>query len=345
VYVDDLAIASKDPKSITDALTNRHGFKLKGTGPIEYHLGMTFCHNKHGLLEIMPRRYIDKMVDTYVRLFGTKPSTKPLSPLEKGDHPEIDDSEFLDDDGTQTYQSLVGSLQWSISIGWFDIVTAVMTMSSFRAQPRIGHLKRVKRICGYLYKTKDAAICIKVGEPDYSDLAEEEYDGASTIYGDVSEILPKDAPVPLGNFVMLSHYVDANLYHDMLTGRSVTGILHYLNKMPINWYFKKQATIETATYGSELVSARLAVDQIVDLRLTLQYLRVPIREKSYLFGDNKLVVNSSAKPHLKLHKRHNALSFHWVCEAVTSHYVSFTFRDGEYNPADILSKHWGYQQV
>jgi len=34
VYVDDLAITSKDLKSITDALTNCHGFKLKGTGPI-----------------------------------------------------------------------------------------------------------------------------------------------------------------------------------------------------------------------------------------------------------------------------------------------------------------------
>jgi len=124
VYVDDLAIASKDPKSITDALTNHHGFKLKGTGPIEYHLGMTFCCNEHGLLEITPRRYIDKMVDTYVRLFGTKPSTKPLSPLEKGDHPEIDDLEFLDDDGIQMYQSLVGALQWSISIGRFNIATA-----------------------------------------------------------------------------------------------------------------------------------------------------------------------------------------------------------------------------
>jgi len=42
VYVDDLAITLKDPNAIKDALTNRHGFKLKGTGPIKYHLGMTF---------------------------------------------------------------------------------------------------------------------------------------------------------------------------------------------------------------------------------------------------------------------------------------------------------------
>jgi len=54
VYVDDLAIVSKDPKAITDALANHHGFKLKGTGPIEYHLGMTFWWNEHGLLEITP---------------------------------------------------------------------------------------------------------------------------------------------------------------------------------------------------------------------------------------------------------------------------------------------------
>jgi len=243
------------------------------------------------------------------------------------------------------YQSLVGALQWSISIRLFDIATAVMMMSSFWAQPRVGHLEHIKQICGYLYKMKDAAICISIGELDYLDVVEEDYDWKSTVYGDVSKILPKDAPVPLGNFVMLSHYVDANLYHDMLTGRSVTGILHYLNKTPIDWYSKKQATIETATYGSELVSARLVVDQIVDLCLTLQYLGVPIWEKSYLFGDNKLVVDSSTKPHWKLHKQHNALSFHRVREAVASRYVSFTFIDGEYNPADILSKHWGYQQV
>ena len=42
VYVDDLAIASKDPKVTTDTLNNQYKFKLKGTGPIEYHLGITF---------------------------------------------------------------------------------------------------------------------------------------------------------------------------------------------------------------------------------------------------------------------------------------------------------------
>ena len=36
-----------------------------------------------------------------------------------------------------------------------------------------------------------------------------------------------------------------------------------------------QATAETATYGSEIVTARTAVDQIVDLRYTIMYLGLP----------------------------------------------------------------------
>ena len=135
------------------------------------------------------------------------------------------------------------------------------------------------------------------------------------------------------------------MFHDWVTGRSVTGILHFLNKTPIDWYAKKQATVETATYGSEFIAARTATEQIIELRTTLRYLGVPVRGKSYLFGDNESVVNSSAQPFAKLHKRHNALSFHRVREAIAAGILNFNFVDGKLNPADILSKHWGYQQV
>jgi hypothetical protein len=58
---------------------------------------------------------------------------------------------------------------------------------------------------------------------------------------------PQGHPPPLGGFITLTHYQDANLYHDIITGHSFTGILHFMNKIPINWYSKKQATIKTAT--------------------------------------------------------------------------------------------------
>ena len=64
-YVDDLAISSKDPKAITDTLMNKYKFKLKGTGEIEYHLGMSFRRNDRNELCISPQWYIEKMVDNY----------------------------------------------------------------------------------------------------------------------------------------------------------------------------------------------------------------------------------------------------------------------------------------
>ena len=126
-----------------------------------------------------------------------------------------------------------------------------MTMSSFRAVPHCGYLQRLKRICGYLSRMQHATIRFCTHEPDYSDIQVNQYDWTAS-YGNISEILPYNGsfPDPLGKQVTLTHYVDANLFHDALTGRSVTGILHLANGTPIDWFSKKQATVETATYGS-----------------------------------------------------------------------------------------------
>ena len=62
----------------------------------------------------------------------------------------------------------------------------------------------------------------------------------------------------------MTTFVDANLYHDLVNGRSDTGILHLFNKTVIDWYSKKQSTVETATYGSEFVAARTAMEQIIE---------------------------------------------------------------------------------
>jgi hypothetical protein len=54
-----------------------------------------------------------------------------------------------------------------------------------------------------------------------------------------------------------------------------------------------------------------------------RYLGVPVREKNYMFGDNKSVVESSMGLHAKLHKGHTMLSFHRVREAIASGIVGF----------------------
>jgi hypothetical protein len=154
-----------------------------------------------------------------------------------------------------------------------------------------------------------ASIDVRTEEPDYSDIPDHQYDWTYTVYGNIKEVLPKDAPEPLGKHVTLLHYVDTNLMHDVTTGKSATEILHLINKTPLHWYSKKQATVETATYGSEFVAALICVEKIIDVCSTLRYLGVPVREKNYMVSDNKSVVDSSMGLHAKLHKRHTMLSF------------------------------------
>ncbi len=346
VYVDDLAIASANPREIIDVLTNVYKFVLKGTGTIAFHLGCDFKRDEDGVLCMQPRRYIEKMLGAYEQTFGETASNKKIrSPLPPGDHPELDESEFLDEDGIQKYQSLVGSFQWAVSLGRWDIMTAVMTLSSFRPAPRQGHLDRAKRLCCYLSNFKDASIRFRTDEPDYSMLPEQCADWDTRIYGEVREDVPEDAPEPLGRYVTITSYFDANLHHCMLTGRAVTGILHLLNQTPIDAYSKKQSTVETSTYGAEFLSGRTCVEQGMDLRITLRYLGVRLREANYMFGDNKSMVDSSTIPDSRLHKRHVALSWHRVREAIASSVYRLYHIDGKLNPADILSKHWSYMAI
>ena len=168
----------------------------------------------------------------------------------------------------------------------FDIHVQVATMSRFKAAPRQKHMERLNRIYSYAIRTKDYAIMFRTDQPEYSFLPDQDFDWAYSVYGNVQEILPDDMPDPLGEAVITTTTMDANLTHCLSTGKSLTGCLHFVNKTPVDWYSERQARVETTTYGSEFVAAKTATEQIMDIRQTLRYLGAPIGAKSVLFGDN-----------------------------------------------------------
>ena len=57
---------------------------------------------------------------TYKQIFNESPK-KYKTPLEKGDHPEIDESELMDEEGTTKYQLLIGQCQWLVTLGRVDV--------------------------------------------------------------------------------------------------------------------------------------------------------------------------------------------------------------------------------
>ena len=102
---------------------------------------------------------------------------------------------------TAKYLTMVGQLQWLVTLGRFDIHAQVATMSRFRAAARQGHMDRLKWIYSYAIMTNDYATRFRTEQPDYSFLPDQDIDWTYSVYGNVQEILPDDMPKPLGEAV------------------------------------------------------------------------------------------------------------------------------------------------
>ena len=83
------------------------------------------------------------------------------------------------------YITMVGQLQWVVTLGRFDIHTHVATMTRFRVAPRQGHLDRLKRTYAFPIRTKDYAIRFRTDQPHYSFLPEQDFHCKYSVFGDV----------------------------------------------------------------------------------------------------------------------------------------------------------------
>ena len=103
VYVHDLCIAAESSSAIIQIFKTKYHLKVKGDGKLTYHLGADCFENPDGTFVSQPRKYIDKLTDTYIRLFNDDPPKGYKTPLDKNDHPELDTSEILEGDMAAKY--------------------------------------------------------------------------------------------------------------------------------------------------------------------------------------------------------------------------------------------------
>ena len=104
---------------------------------------------------------------------------------------------------------MVGQLQWLMTLGRFDIQSHIVSLSRFRAAPTTGHIERLKRIYAYGIRTKDYAMRLRVQQPEYSYLPEQEFDWTYSVPGNVRETVSEDIPKPFGKPVTTTTTVDA----------------------------------------------------------------------------------------------------------------------------------------
>ena len=90
---------------------------------------------------------------------------------------------------------------------------------------------------------------------------------------------------------------------DLVTRRSRTGFIVFLNGAPIYWSSKKQTSCETSTFGSEFVAMKQATEYIRGLRYKLRMMGITVDEPAFVFGDNQSVLANTTAPGSTLEKR------------------------------------------
>jgi hypothetical protein len=130
-------------------------------------------------------------------------------------------------------------------------------LASFTAAPGRGHFDAMLHIFAYLNSRNRSKL---VFDDSYIRIDDEEDPDWTTFYPDAKEEIPANMPEPRGNAVQIVAFIDADHAGDLLTQRSRTGVLIYINRAPIIWYTKKQSTVETSTFGSEFVALKTGIE-------------------------------------------------------------------------------------
>jgi hypothetical protein len=213
----------------------------------------------------------------------------------------------------------------------------VSKLSRYLAAPREGHLEQVFHIFAYLKHHPKSRMVFDDHEMirDMTNFMQCDW---SEFYLGAAKAEPPNAPELRGKSVTMTCYVDADHAGCHATRRSQSGVLIYNNKAPILWYSKRQNTVETSTFGSEYIAARIAVEMIEGLWYKLRMMGIEVSGPTAMFCDNESVVKNSTRPESMLKKKHNAIAYHRVREAQAARIITISHIAGMVNPADVFTK-------
>jgi hypothetical protein len=279
--------------------------------------------------------YLDKRADTRWKM-----PAKADTPIQTSFRPELDVSPELDAVEASYYQSIIGVLRWMVELGRVDICLEVSMLSSHLALPREGHLEQVFHIFAYLKKYHNTEIVYDPSDPCVKTSDFERKDWTSSEFGHISgkEELPPNMPEPRGNGFTINAKVDADHAADTTSRRSRTGFLVYLNCSLVYWMSKKQASVESSSFGSEFVAMKMCCEYIRGLRYKLRMMGIPCDGPAYISGDNQSVLANTTIPDSTLKKKSQSICYHFVREGAARDEWRTSYVNTHDNEADLLTK-------
>lgn len=359
VYVDDVLIVDHNPKQFMSQLESLFTIKEGSIGPPSVYLGANIqkVESRSGgdCWGASAQQYVrDSIKNIKARLkenefeYNKKLSSVEYSPQQPFSNikykPEIDTSALCNENECSFYQNLIGILRWTVELGRIDIAYEVSRLSQFLANPRIGHLQQALHVFKYMDIHQENFISFDPTRleidmsSDNRENPECKAEAMREFYPDAKDDIPPNAPPPRGKAVQINTFVDADHAGNVVTRRSHTGILVFMNMAPIYWYSKRQNMVESSTFSSEFVALKTAVELIISLRYKLRMMGVPLEGPARIFCDNEAVYKNASYADSVLRKKHNSIAYHRVREAVAAGICYVIKEETGSNLADILTK-------
>ena len=217
-------------------------------------------------------------------------------------------------------------------------------MSQYQMNPRKVHLEAIYLIFRFMWNNPKKRQVMDY----YTRMIDESLFNSNAnwveFYGDVAEEDPTRIPEPLGEPVSKSTFVDSYHASNVVTRRSNTGIILFVFNGLIKAFRKRQNTVKSSTFRSELVALRLARDLIVELRIKLKSIGVTLKIPTDVYCNNQGVANNTSFPKYMLNKKHNSINYHVVREAAAAGILRVGKEDTATNLADPLTKLMPYSQ-
>ena len=351
LYTDDTLVISENAEQILRTELGKY-FELKeeSIGPPKIYLGgkvrKVELENGAKAWSFSSAQYVHAAVNNvedYIKRNDDsryKMPRKAETPLTTTYRPELDVTPELGPQDAAYYQSLIGVLRWMVELGRVDICLETSMMSSHLVLPREGHLKQVLHMFAYLRNYPNTEMVFDPSDPVLNEGDFERKDWTSSEFGHIQgqEELPPNAPEPRGFGFTMRGKVDADHAGDVVTRRSRTGFLVYLNCAPICWKSSKQASIESSTFGSEFIAMKQLCEYLRGLRYKLRMMGIPVEGPAYIYGDNQSVLANTTIPDSTLKKKSQSIAYHFVREGAARDEWRTAYVNTNENEADLLTK-------
>ena len=265
VYVDDIILIGKDIANINYIKGKlSKSFSMKDMGQAKYILGIQINYDKeNGKSQLCLGSYLEKAINN----LNIQNFTPYSLPIDKSTKLSITQCPSNENDKILMqkvpYAQSIGALNWLALTVRPDISYAVNYCAQFTANPGQEHWKQVKRIFGYLKKTKGFKLT---------------YDANAT---------------------EIEGYTDADLGGDPDNRRSTSGYIFLIAGGAVSWSSKKQSISAISTQESEYTAIEFGSREAIWITRILEFIGRPLSSPIIINSDNEAAIRAVKEPFMK----------------------------------------------